>query len=388
MPQTASRVVIASVLVTAGATLPMFLVAASAVQIQEELNFGQAGLGFVSGSFTLGVTLFAWYAGRIADRIGGSLAMQIGVGFTGMVAFVIGFSGSRLSLPLLALLIGAAGIGNAIAQPAAGALLLQQTKSHRLGLAFGIFQSSKPVALLASGITVPLIALTFGWRSSFVVAGVVALLAMFFPPKMELNALRPDANVQNRTKLSPKEAAILAWGLVFSFGAADMLTTFMVDSAVTKGISPIAASLLLSIAAVMSIAARLYLGHRADSRPRAPLHTISAMLAVGALATLTMGVGEQSWIFAVATIVASLTILGVPGLVYLSLVRLHSHAPGTIGGIGLSAGSFGGIVGPVSFGFVAENVSVRSAWILCSGWAFVGAVLLFGAGRKGSSLGA
>jgi MFS family permease len=106
------------------------------------------------------------------------------------------------------------------------------------------------------------------------------------------------------------------------------------------------------------------------------------MLVVGCCATFAMAMSDQPWVFIAGAIVASLTVGGIPGLMFLSLVRLHSRAPGVIGGIGLSAGSFGGIAGPVSFGLVAENLSIRSAWLLCSAWALTAAVLMHAAARK------
>ncbi len=377
-----TRIVTATVLVTAGATLPLFLVGATAVQIQEDLGFGQTGLGIVVASFTCSVTLSAWLLGKLADRISGQAAMRLGVAFTGATALTIGAIGPRLSLITLALLLAAAGLGNALAQPASGALLFQRVSNKRLGLAFGTFQSAKPLAVILSGLSVPIIAVSVGWRWAFVAAGVFALVTTITVPRSELSLTGTPTRDDVGTVLSRSLLLLLVLGLAFGFGTADMISTFLVVSAVDQGITLSSAALLLSIGAVTSILARLYLGHRADSSPIAPLRTIRTMLVIGSFAAFAIAVGDDPFIFVIAAVVASFTVGGIPGLIFLSLVRLHSRAPGVIAGIGLSAGSFGGIAGPISFGLVAENFSIRAAWLFCSVWALIAASLMHLAARR------
>ncbi|MEL0195287.1 MAG: MFS transporter, partial [Acidimicrobiaceae bacterium] len=70
-----------------------------------------------------------------------------------------------------------AGLCNAAAQTAVN-LGLAQAGLPRLGLAIAVKQSGMPAASMLSGLAVPAIALTLGWRWAFVGAATVALVAL------------------------------------------------------------------------------------------------------------------------------------------------------------------------------------------------------------------
>lgn len=364
----------AAVAVTTGTTFPLFLTGAMGVHLQEELGFGQTGLGIAVAAFTAAVAAGAWALGGVADRLGGRVSMRVGVVFTGLAA--LGIGGASASLPTLALLLAAAGLGNALSQPAAGALLVSEIPGIRQGIAFGIFQSAKPIAVLLSGLAVPLIALTVGWRWAFVGAGLFAITTALVVPAVHRVPVRARSQETPRTRLPAKAIWLMTVGSGFGFGAAHMLATFLVDSAVRTGIDPGSAGLLLSVGAALAITTRITFGYLADRTPVAPIRTVSTMLLIGGGCTVLIAVGDRPWALVIGAMLISITLWGMNGLFFLSLGRLHSSAPGTIAGIGLSAGSFGGIVGPVSFGAIAENVSVAAAWMVCASWAIVAGIAM------------
>ena len=75
-----------------------------------------------------------------------------------------------------AALLALAGVSNAITQPAINVFMADEVPLERQGLAFGIKQSAIPAAVLASGLALPLVALPFGWRPTFVGFAVVSLV--------------------------------------------------------------------------------------------------------------------------------------------------------------------------------------------------------------------
>ena len=70
-------------------------------------------------------------------------------------------------LPLLLV----AGAGNAIGGPAVSALLRREVAVHRQGLAFGAQQSGASLGALLAGLSLPAVAIPFGWRWAFLGGG-------------------------------------------------------------------------------------------------------------------------------------------------------------------------------------------------------------------------
>jgi MFS family permease len=62
------------------------------------------------------------------------------------------------------------------------------------------------------------------------------------------------------------------------------------------------------------------------------------------------------------------------------VVRSHPHAPARATGITQIGTYIGGMVGPLSFGLVADHAGYDTAWLVSAGLAAIGAVG-FGAGR-------
>src|SRR5919106_2984679 len=78
----------------------------------------------------------------------------------------------------LTMLFAVAGLGNALAQPAANQALAYGIPRGRQGLAFGVKQAAIPLASLLAGLDIRTVALSAGWRVAFVAGGMLPILVL------------------------------------------------------------------------------------------------------------------------------------------------------------------------------------------------------------------
>ncbi|MGH9072912.1 MAG: MFS transporter, partial [Acidimicrobiales bacterium] len=162
-----------AVVVSTAAALPAFLVGAVAVQLRHSLAFGPTALGGAIAVYFAAAAVASVPCGRLADRAGAPRVMQMAA--AGSALALGGIAAGARSWAELVGALAVAGVASAAAQPAVN-LFLSEAVTGAQGLAFGIKQAAVPLATLLSGLAVPAIALTVGWRWAF--AGGAALAAV------------------------------------------------------------------------------------------------------------------------------------------------------------------------------------------------------------------
>jgi MFS family permease len=155
--------------------LPVFLLGGLAVQVRDDLNLTEAGLGIATATFFAASALFSLPGGRLSERIGGERGLLVGA--AGSLAALLGVATLAQSLLGLVTSMVVGGIGNGVTQPSANLALARRVRPGRQGVAFGIKQSAIPGATLLGGLAVPIVALTVGWRWAY--GGGAAVAALF-----------------------------------------------------------------------------------------------------------------------------------------------------------------------------------------------------------------
>lgn len=196
---------------TAIVSLPLYLVAAQAVESRSSLHFSPAQLGIVVASYYTGSATFAFAGGNAAELIGGlrllrySIVLSAGVLVT--VAALIG------SWPTLAAVLFVAGAASTAGQASSNLVLSLRIMTKRQGLAFGIKQAAVPLAFLIAGAAVPAVALSIGWRWAFVGGGALACLALLGVPRPKSSLSdRVGAGRQNWDPERSRPLVVLAIG--------------------------------------------------------------------------------------------------------------------------------------------------------------------------------
>jgi len=367
------RTTLGAVTTTIASVLPVFLLGGLAVQVGAELGFSPAGLG-VAVSIYFGVSaLTSVPAGALVERLGAAVTARTAIVLA--TGCLLAIAAAR-SFPMLVAVLAAGAAANGLGQLSSNAAL-NRVPAGRQGLSFGIKQSAIPVATLLAGASVPAVALTLGWRWAFAIAAVLAAGALaLVPPDGRARRRHPTGTETASTPPSPGSrndpdqprtatGALVVIGLAVALGAAaaGSMGTFLVDSAVSRGLAPGTAGLTLTLGSAACVAARIGGGWLADRRgTHGDVTTVAVLLAVGAVGLALLAASGP-----VALAVGVLLGFGFgwafPGLVNVAVVQLHPHAPAAATSITQTGVYAGGCAGPLAFGAVAAGPGYPTAWL-------------------------
>lgn len=417
-PTSAGTITVAIAAATTG-VLPVFLTGALAVSLRHALALSSTTLGIAVATFFATSALCSASAGRRAERHGAlplmraaALCAVVSLGAVPLVARNAG---------LLAACLALGGVANGVMQPAVNLLLTRVVPSNRQGLAFGVKQAGIPTATLLSGLAVPALAVTVGWRDAYLAAASLGLVVLGVLWRFDrhhrsllgptLRTADPDPKNADQQNVDPKNVdvadpsrpppataafdprplALLAAAMACAVAAANALGSFVVSSAVSHGVTASTAGLLSALGSAAGLSARVLLGWRADSRPgiggtdrrgeaSQHLRRVALLVALGTGGYLLLATGSRV-LLVPAVLLAFAAGWGFNGLFNLAVVRSHPHAPARATGITQVGTYIGGMVGPLSFGVVADHAGYDAAWLVAAGLAATGAVT-FVAGRS------
>ncbi|MPZ14931.1 MAG: MFS transporter [Chloroflexi bacterium] len=185
-PDTLAATLIATAVDTAG-VLPISLTGAMAIQLRSAIGLDTEGLGLVFAAFTAAAVLSA-PVGRLTERVDPAVFLR-----GGCALHVVALLGMSLvgSVPGLLILVVASGIATSLTRTTSSVLVARAIPTGHQGLAFGVRNCAIPVAALLSGLAVPAVALTVGWRWAFVIAAGLSAAVLVALPRSIPPAARP-----------------------------------------------------------------------------------------------------------------------------------------------------------------------------------------------------
>ncbi len=149
--------------------------------LKKDLGWDEAGFGWINFAFSLAYAIMFGVAGRVLDRIGVKVGLIWAVLVWSVAAIchslahgVVGFAVARFAL----------GLGEAANFPGCIKATAEWFPRRQRALATGIFNSGSSIGIMLSPLIV-LLATTFGWRSAFILTGVlgftwVGVWALFY----------------------------------------------------------------------------------------------------------------------------------------------------------------------------------------------------------------
>ena len=338
--------------------LPLMLIGAMAIPLRAGAGVTLADLGVAVAAFYAASALTSIPGGRLAD--GRSLTLALMGGTTLSAAAHFGMASSH-AVGFVLVAMAVAGIGNGIAQPATNVLVARRTGARR-GMALGIKQAATPAAGLLAGASAPAVAAGLGWRTAYVMAGMLSLALLM--PLRSFRSVPVEGGTARRAEVAryPASLLLLAALCTLALASAGSLTVFWVSDGVDRGLSLATAGLWLSFASVLSVGARLTVGWWSDRRPSLIVPTMTIILLTAASATFLLASSRSVIVGLVAMpLAAAASAAWNPPLLYLVL-REYVDYPATAAGV-LNTGAFvGGMIGPSVIGFVADRVSWTAAW--------------------------
>ena len=341
---------------TIACSVPVFLVGGLAVQIGDELGFSPAGLGLAVSAYFGTSALASVPAGALVERYGSTTVARAGISLAALSLLTIAVAARSLWSLIAILALGAA--ANAMGQLASNTSLSRHVPVRRQGLSFGVKQAAIPVSTLLAGASVPVVALTVGWRWAFVLAAAGAAAALALVPAERNEGRRKAVGHGDRATAA---LVVIGIGATLAAGSANALGTFLVDSAVARGLAPGPAGLALTLGSAVCVAARVGGGWLADRLPDRQIGVIAAMLTVGAA-----GLALLSLVSTATLIMGVVLGFGLgwawPGLMNFAVVRLHPQAPAAATSITQTGVYAGGCIGPLGLGALATAAGYPTMW--------------------------
>jgi len=164
----------AAAAITTLGTLPVFLLSAQAVLVQDDLGYSNLQIGVAATLYFAAAALGSIPVGRFTERTSARTS-AVRAAFLASVS-LLGIGLFAVSYPFLLVFLAIGGVANAAGQVAANVLLANRVPARRQGLAFGAKQSAVPASMLLGGLAVPTLGLTIGWRWTYACSAALALI--------------------------------------------------------------------------------------------------------------------------------------------------------------------------------------------------------------------
>ena len=374
-PNTVIAVAIAAAVSVA---LPGFLVGGLSVQIRGEFGVAEGRYGWAMSTYFLAATAGSIVLGRLAQVIGPRRQLTLALFGAAVVDLCIALFANEFRYLIAFLAI--AGLCNAAAQTAVN-LGLTQAGLPRLGLALAVKQSGMPAASMLSGVAVPAIALTLGWRWAFVVAATVALIALI-GVQQTISSSAPQLTTQKAPSQSPLNALVIAGvaAMFLSFGAG-ALNAWVVESGVDAGLGKGAAGLTLSIGAALGIAVRVGWGIQLDRMSWHPFVIAGAMVFGGAIGAIGL-TSRSAPIHIIATVIAFSGGWIWPVFLNFGVVRANEGNAASATGVTQTGVYLGVFIAPLTAGEIIERSGYPMMWSITAIAMAVGGILMLRVSKR------
>lgn len=218
------------------------------------LSLDVAQSGWLVSAFTIAYGISQLPAGWLADRIGQRLLLALGISGVALCGVLMGLAPNYLSMLIILVFMGLLGGGY---HPTSAPLITGLVEPNRRGWVLGIHQIGGTAANLTAPLLAAAIAGYLGWRSAFIIPGVVVIIL-----GIVLYLLINDTQVQKSTgtRKSPVKnetaetrgslSRVIAYttigtaGQVFIISTISFISLFMVDK---FKVSAFWAALLLAV---------------------------------------------------------------------------------------------------------------------------------------------
>ncbi|BBK33103.1 fucose permease [Stella humosa] len=317
--------------------------------LSQALGIGTAYAGLYTGLCFAVSSMGQLSCGGLIVRLGALRVSQLSLLLLGTGLFLAA-AGEIWLFALSALVLG---FGNSVSTPASSHLLSRYSPPKYAPLIFSIKQTGVPVGAMTAGVAVPLLVVTYGWQSAFIVFGCICWVF-----GLAIQPLRREFDSDRQPRHQLSFAAIGAtirtvWGdeglrgyayAMFCFvGLQAIFGSFFVSYLSDgMGYSLTAAGGIFALAQAIAIVARIawgWIGSRWID-PRLVLGGLGLAMAVASLAVAAIGFGASYWTILAIGVAYSATAVGWHGLLLAEVAR--RAPPGRIGAITGGVVAFGG----------------------------------------------
>ncbi len=359
-------------------TFSLVVFAVLASDLIEEFGVQRWQIGALVTATTLIGAVISPSVGALTDRIGARSAALLTLFISS-----VGLAGIAVS-PSFALLVVAAligGVGQAIANPATNKLISLHAPVGRRGVITGIKQSGVQFGTFLGGLTLPAIAVSFGWRwavglfaIAFVASGVVAVVVL------PSDGTPPSPGATSTADLPPIIRRLAVYGFLLGAAGTAIFTYLPLFAEESLGFSKSVAGYTVAFTGLVGVAGRIGWGriaeHRLGAIPSLRIIAVMAALAAALLVAST-AIAPLVWVAALVTGLSASSWNSVGMLAIIS--TLPSSSAGRGSGVVLLGFLLGLAVGAPSFGY---SVDLLGSYV--PGWLGIGLVFLMALASTGS----
>ncbi len=141
--------------------------------ITRELHLSHTQLSQIFSAFQIAYAGTWLVGGVVLDIIGTRLGLALAVVWWSAVSMLTGLANSVLSFSIFRFMLG---IGEGCNWPGASKAVAEWFPAKERGVAVAIFDSGSSVGGAIAALTVPWVAIMFGWRYAFVLSGLLGLV--------------------------------------------------------------------------------------------------------------------------------------------------------------------------------------------------------------------
>ncbi len=145
--------------------------------LQKELGWSESQYGWIAAAFTGAYAVGLVVVGRLMDRLGTRKGFSIAVIFWSLAAMGHALARTAFGFGMARAGLGLSEAGNF---PAAIKTVAEWFPKKERALATGIFNSGSNVGAIVAPLTVPWIAINYGWRRAFIITGALGFVWLVF----------------------------------------------------------------------------------------------------------------------------------------------------------------------------------------------------------------
>jgi MFS family permease len=334
--------------------------------LQGDLRFSDFQIGILLSAFFWSYTPMQPIVGWLAERLGAHRVLAAGLALWASATVLTGVAHTFTALLVLRLMLG---VGESVGFPSVSKLLAVVVPPKGLGFANGIvgfaYLFGPAVGIYAGG----LLMAQFGWRSAFLVFGVLSLVWLWPWSRVakQVQAARAAPNAADSPTLGMVLKSPAMWGTGLGLFSLNYTFYFMltwlpsylvrvrgfsvVDMAQVAGMSYLI-NALCALAGGWAIDRYIARGGSSNLAYK----SVMAVAHIGfVVCMLCMALGSRPWALGALFMFQVLSGVSSPGAFAMSQILAGPHAAGRWVGIQNMMGSLAGITAPAITGFIIDQ---------------------------------
>lgn len=353
--------------------------------IKSTYSLSSTEVGVITSVVFIGAFIISLLSGFLVDRLGPNTAIKISFSIIATGSAVIFFSVNYPGLLAGYFLIG---FGYGTMVPATNSAMMKEYYPHH-ARGMGVKQSGVPIGAALSVGILPVIALTFSLKASFLVMILIATTLAIITPRERLSPSRTRIGkgyIRDLLSASKNKSLLsVEIGVVFLSWGQQTLLTFFVIFEETRGIPVLLAEVLLIVLFAGSVFGRNFWAMMSDRIFRSNrVHTLSLIMAISGALFLVF-ILEGSY-YPVAVLLSFFLGMNAVGWNSAYVTVISEIAPrnkvGLFSGVSIMFTGLGTIIGTPISGKISDLFAFSNMWlVLGSSLLVMSVVFLFAAGK-------